>query len=568
MISDFFLRVPSLRKALGEILKYSEKGHYAYVFRNLFSENISYNTGKKMKQKKNFLKRTACIILACLLLIPSPASTCFAAQGSKYPTIYIPGRNEDTLVDDVTAENPQNIKVNFSVNVSEFAGKLAPLIISEQWDKYSKTLNDLVAPMFEDVTLDNNGNVKDRSGVVFPIDTTTVKKLTFADYTYRLDTYKFQYDYRLDPYENARILDEYVRCVMEVTGAEKVNILGRCEGSNIALAYLEEYGDPSFINHILFVWPSVYGLCGITAFFTGEISVDMNALEAYLNSEKSEDSLDDITASMVEVMNAMNALTPTANLFNKIYAKVEKQLMPDLVLNTYGTMPAFWAMIAPDKYEQAKEYVFAGREDEYAGLIAKIDNYHNKAGSRVDEILKSYTDAGTMFSCVAKYGYMITPLCTDYMNAQTDGLSTLADSSLGATVADFGCTLDQGYIDEAIAKGNESYISPDKNIDASTCLYPDSTWFVKNCKHASMPSALNSFCSALVSAASQPTVTQSSRYPQFMLYDSRGGALVQLTVENNIENADSGNDSGIRGFFARIAEFFRSVFEKIRNLFK
>lgn len=519
-----------------------------------------------MKLKNNFPKKIISIILVCLMLIPSMILPCFAAQGSKYPTIYVPGRNEDTLVDDVSSENPQNIKVNLSIDVPEFAGKLAPLLINEQWNEYCDTLKGLVSPMFEDVALDNNGNVKDNSGVIF--DVTDVKKLTYADYTYKLDTYKFQYDYRLDPYENAKILDEYVKQVMAVTGAEKVNILGRCEGSNIALAYLEEYGDPSFINHILFVWPSVYGLCGITAFFTGEISVDMNALESFLNSEKSEDSLDDLTGSMVQVMNSMNALAPVGNLFNKIYAKVEKQLMPDLILSTYGNMPSFWAMIDPDKYQQAKEYVFSGREAEYAGLIEKIDNYQNQAGSKVDKILKRYTDAGTMFSCVAKYGYMITPLCTEYMNAQTDGLSTLEASSLGATVADFGKTLSQEYISSVTANGKGRYISPDKNIDASTCLYPDSTWFVKNCEHATMPSSLNNLCAALIACESQPTVTQSTRYPQFLLYDSRGGVLVQLTEENNIENSESGNQSGIRGFFAKIADFFRSIFEKIKNLFR
>ncbi len=523
-----------------------------------------------MKLKNNFSKRIIITLLVCSILIPTLALTGFAAQGSKYPTIYIPGRNEDILVDDVSSENPQNIRVNLSINVTEFAQKLAPPLLNEQWVVYWETLSGLVTPMFADVALDNNGSVKDNSGVIFPFDTSTVKKLTYMDYTYRLDTYKFQYDYRLDPYENAKILDEYVKCVMEVTGAEKVNILGRCEGSNIAVAYLEGYGDPSYINHILFVWPSVYGLCGITAFFTGEISVDMDALEVFLNSEKSESSLIGITTSMVQVMNAMNALTPVANLFNKIYAKIEKQLMPELILNTYGNMPSFWAMLSPDKFEQAREYVFAGREDEYAGLLAKIDNYYNKAGSRVDEILKSYTDAGTMFSCVAKYGYMITPVCTEYMDAQTDGLATLEDLSLGATVADFGDTLSQEYISDAIAKGNGKYISPDKIVDASTCLYPDSTWFVKNCEHAYMPSSLNTFCASLMASESQPLVSQSSRYPQFMVYDSRGGVIVPLTAESNSEtpDTDNGNTDGEKGFFARIVEFFRAIIEKIKNLFR
>lgn len=524
-----------------------------------------------MKFKNNLTKKLISLLLVCLIIIPSLAATCFAAQGSKYPTIYIPGRNEDILVDDVSSESPENIRVNLDIDVAGFAGALVPLVINEQWDEYCHTLNGLVSPMFESVALDNNGNVKDNSGVIFPFDTTTVKKLTYMDYTYKLDTYKFQYDYRLDPYENAKILDEYVKCVMEVTGAEKVNILGRCEGSNIALAYLEEYGDPSFINHILFVWPSVYGLCGITAFFTGEISIDANALETFLKSENAEGSLDDITAAMVQVMNSMNALSPVSAIFDKIYGKIEKQLMPDLILDTYGNMPSFWAMLDPDKYEQAKEYVFAGREEEYSGLIEKIDNYHNKAGSRIEEILKSYTDAGTMFSCVAKYGYMITPLCTEYMNAQTDGLATLEASSLGATAADFGCTLSEKYISDAIAKGNGKYISPDKAIDASTCLYPDSTWFVKNCEHSTMPSSLNTFCASLMASESQPTVSQSSRYPQFMIYDSKGSVIVPLQAEEANEKPDDNNttsNGSSKGFFAKIADFFRSLFQKIKNLFR
>lgn len=523
----------------------------------------------KMKMK-NLSAKAISMMLVCLLLLPVFSLTGAAAQGSEYPTIYIPGRNEDTLVDDVSSENPQVIEAKLEIDAALFVKELAPLIINEKWDEYCETLNGLVSPMFEEVVLDNNGNVADNSGVIFPINKDTVKKRTYPDYTYKLDTYRFEYDYRIDPYENAEILDEYVKLVMEVTGAEKVNILGRCEGSNIALAYLEKYGDPSFINHILFVWPSVYGLCGITAFFTGEISIDTDALETFLQSRSPEDSGYEIAGSMVEIMNAINALAPTEFLFDRIYKKVEKQLMPELILDTYGNMPAFWAMVNPDKYEQARDYVFAGREEEYAGLIEKIDNYQNRAGSRVAEILKEYTDAGTMFSCIAKYGYMVTPLCTEYMHTQTDGLATLKDSSLGATVADFGKELSADYIASQTAKGKGNYISPDKTIDASTCLYPDSTWFVKNCKHATMPSALNTLCSALVSCKVQPTIEQSSRYPQYMLYDSRGSALVPLTVENDIDNSDnaSENTSGIKAFFDRIAAFFRSIFEMIRNLFR
>ena len=47
----------------------------------------------------------------------------------------------------------------------------------------------------------------------------------------------------------------------------------------------------------------------------------------------------------------------------------------------------------------------------------------------------------------------------------------------------------------------------------------------------------------------------------------RGSALVPLTEDNDIENANSGNAGGIRGFFARIADFFRNIIEKIKSFF-
>lgn len=83
-----------------------------------------------------------------------------------------------------------------------------------------------------------------------------------------------------------------------------------------------------------------------------------------------------------------------------------------------------------------------------------------------------------------------------------------------------------------------------------------------------MPKSLESFCSDIVSGKTQMKVTDSNRYPQFKLYDIRGSVLVSLTADNDIDNANSGNTSGVRGFFAKIAEFFNSLFTRIKNLFK
>ena len=514
------------------------------------------------------MKKIISVLLSLFLIfstisVSASAVTYVLKPGSKYPTIYVPGRNEDNLVDDVDSENATNIRADIKIDVNDFASALIPeltkAVVTDEWDEYCATLEELVAPMFEAVVLDENGNRKDNSGVQFRYD--NLRNTTQTDYTYRIDTYRFEYDWRIDPYENAELLDAYIDAVMAATGAEKVNILGRCEGANIVLPYLEQYGDSSKINSILFAWPSVYGLVGTTSFFTGDISVDMDAFAAYLATDS---SVSNIISSIVSILSMSGILDGGERAFDFIYSKVKEKLMPSLVLDTFGTMPSIWSMIAPEKYEEAKALVFSGREQQYAGLIEKIDNYHNKVGLHVADILKEYTDAGVNFSCVAKYGYVAPPICTSYRNAQTDGMATVYSTSLGATSANFGETLSNSYI----SSHSEKYISSDRIIDASTCLYPDSTWFVKNLPHSIMAGVLENFCATIIAKETQPTVFDSERYPQFMVYDGRDGSLVPLNDVSDIDTSETiTNPTGIVGFFARIKAFFESIFAKIKALF-
>ncbi|MGN0468247.1 MAG: hypothetical protein ACI4GY_05960 [Acutalibacteraceae bacterium] len=514
------------------------------------------------------MKKLISILLSLVLIagtvsVSASAVTYVLKPGSKYPTIYVPGREEDILVDDVDSENPTNIRADINIDVSAFASALIPeltqAVVTDNWDEYCATLEGLVAPMFESVVLDENGNRKDNSGVRFSYD--NLRNTTQTDYTYRIDTYKFKYDWRIDPYENAEILDAYIKAVMAVTGAEKVNILGRCEGANIVLPYLEQYGDSSKINSILFAWPSVYGLVGTTSFFTGDISVDMDALATSMATDA---SVSNVASGIVSILNMSGILDGGEKAFDMIYSKVKDQLMPSLVLDTFGTMPSIWAMVSPDRYEEAKKLVFSGKEQQYAGLIEKIDNYHNKVGLHVADILKEYTDAGVNFSCVAKYGYVASSICTSYRYAQTDGMATVSDASLGATSAKFGQTLSDSYI----SSHNAKYISSDGIIDASTCLYPDSTWFVKNLVHSIMPGELENLCATLIAKETQPTVFDTGRYPQFMVYDDRDGSLVPLNAASDIDTSDAvNNPTGIVGFFAKIKAFFESILAKIKALF-
>ena len=59
----------------------------------------------------------------------------------------------------------------------------------------------------------------------------------------------------------------------------------------------------------------------------------------------------------------------------------------------------------------------------------------------------------------------------------------LREQAFGPTVSTVDGTLSEKYINSRVAEGKGKYISPDKQIDASTCLLPDNTWFIKNVDH-------------------------------------------------------------------------------------
>ena len=61
----------------------------------------------------------------------------------------------------------------------------------------------------------------------------------------------------------------------------------------------------------------------------------------------------------------------TMDYFNKTGTRVAKYVIPDVMRACYGTFPAYWAMVSADRFEEARDYIFAGVEDEYAGLIQK-----------------------------------------------------------------------------------------------------------------------------------------------------------------------------------------------------
>ena len=254
-------------------------------------------------------------------------------------------------------------------------------------------------------------------------------------------------------------------------------------------------------------------------------------------------------------------------MIQRFYDKIRDTLVRDFLLGTMACSPGYWAMVG-EHYEQAKEYLFGGEEDKYAVIIEKADDYHYHVYERVDEMIADMQADGVKVSAVCKYGFPAYPLTAD-ANALSDGDTPVSLQSFGATTSEYDTRLSDSYVQSRAEAGFGAYISPDRQIDASTGLLPDTTWYIKNFLHSYFPLNINVFLKEVL-WRSDFTVTSDEAYPQFIVMND-DDSIVPQTTENcdtATVNPPQQEQGRFRAFFARIRAFFNALFSLIRVLFR
>ena len=99
-----------------------------------------------------------------------------------------------------------------------------------------------------------------------------------------------------------------------------------------------------------------------------------------------------------------------------------------------------------------------------------------------------------------------------------DGTIHTESTSFGATCSAVDGTLGDTYVQavECVCGGN--HISPDNQIDASTCKYPDVTWFAKNLKHSAADRYFADMIDLITYSENQVTVWTYPDMPQYMIH--------------------------------------------------
>ena len=500
---------------------------------------------------KSKIIRLVSVVMA--LVITMQVSLCLDVSAKKktcscknIPIVYIRGRSTIHMDKDAPSdENNPSLPDVSDAEIAKAVVKIMPKyllgLLTNNYKKFAEAFVDVFEEIFYYYGLDENGEPRGNTGTFWnwkKLKLTDSHKNKFdyndhestRDYMYQ---YFYHYDCRIDPFVIAKDLHDYISEVKKVTGHNKIRLVARCMGGAIMTTYLYLYGAED-IESIVSYNSIVNGTITTDDLFRGKLKFDPDTAELFLKdySTQEDDNGLRMIYKVISVMNKMNILDGLLNSFNKTAADIYPMTVPAMVRSSYGSMPAFWACIDPDCYDEAKKYVFGGVENEYKNLIKKIDKYHEKVGKHINEIYKKAEKQGARVCTVTKFGCQMIPISEESGNLQGDDIASLEGQSFGAYSAPVGERLTSIYYVKSMLTETKKYISPDKTVDASTALFPDTSWFVRDIAHNDYPSVMYSLV-LRIARGDIKTVWDNKNFPQYMVYDKNNQTVLPMSVENN-----------------------------------
>lgn len=472
------------------------------------------------------MKKIISVFLAIVLALLTSVTVFGAAEKeSRTPTVVVSGMNFAGLVIDKGTENERSTlgEINPVDIVSTLVFGLMKTLVFMDIDGLTLSIFNYASDILKGYSCDEEGNsvYNVSTDSSYPLSAGNYSRFTEADDTDYAETgvvvacmeefgadntYFYYYDWRLDPFDIADGLNDMINLAMEEAGSDKVNIICCSMGGVETLAYMTEYGTDK-INSCIFLCSTVYGAYVVSDILTGNIQMTDDAVMNFLYGLAKGSDLEGLL-KFLEFTKLSNVL---CSLAGGLVDSLKEGAFEYVLKPNFATMPVLWALVLPEEYETAKQYCFGGEEEKYAKLIERAERLQEMMRNR-DDMLKSAVDKGMKIAFVSNYNSALVPV---YPRATTQGDGVLETALMagGATVSELGKTLD-------VPAGK--YVSADKAIDASTCLFPDYTWFVKDAPHIAcrVNSTYGEFIKYIITSETQVSVTSNPLYPQFMYADA------------------------------------------------
>lgn len=472
------------------------------------------------------MKKFFSVFLSVILVLAMLAPAAFAVDSGDgcdcgvLPQVYVGPLGNTSIYKNInTADEKQIFRLTEETTaelVLRLAPALAELAVTFDTDAFADKLIKVIDETMGDLALDGNGDSLPGVGVKIEMPTHTTHT--------QGENYYFHYDWRLDPVEVAAQLNDFVQYVKELTGHDKVHMRSSSMGGVIMMSYFEQYGYDDVVSAI-FVCSPILGTSFAGDLLAGKFVLDADVIYNYgCDAYPPVDPEGVLLTMLFDLLKHSGILDGVLFLGNALVDEIIDRVYAELLTPVFGTLLGLWAFVPDETYEVAKKMNLD--PETQAGLIAKADYYHYNVQGKADEILNGALENGIRVMIVVGHGITHTPLMESAKYADSDCTVDTRYASAGATVADIGTTFEDGYKQKVYDGHN--HVSPLGNIDASTCILPENTWFIKGMLHSNNHDGTNAMYDWFMYSEESYNVWSNDAYPQFMDNDKVNQVLIPL----------------------------------------
>ncbi|MBE6775175.1 MAG: alpha/beta hydrolase [Ruminococcaceae bacterium] len=501
------------------------------------------------------MKLSKKILSLCLamMMVFSVTGTAFAAESEKdCPVVHIPGFYSSNVYGDLN--DPDTLLVLPSTDVvidfvkDEFVPALLNFCVDRDTDKLATDVCEKInEQLFPHWFNESTGDAKEGSGIIFdatPENVTASSELTF------------RFDWRGDMVDIADDLAEYIDYVLAESGCEKLALSAHSFGSNLILAYLAKYGNEK-ISAIVFDSPACDGVAVVGNLMTGKVTLDAEFLGYFLESTLGENEYAKLISGVYGVLELADIPGTVVDFLDEAIEVLAPAVYKETLAPLFGYWPAIWAMVPDSQIDEAMAYIFDDilKEQDLSVLRGRVEEYNALVRANKEVTLRAFDSVGN-FAVLSRYGSPAFPL-TDASDLMGDTVIETKASSLGATTAPVGT-----YFTEEETEGVDAkYISPDRTVNASTCLFPEQTWFIKDSGHFETHFTDDYY--NLFLFAEKELTCDDTEFGRFCTFETENYTLVKDTSEPEQKE----NDSPLARLFRFLAALFETFTALIKKLF-
>ena len=501
-------------------------------------------------------KKSLCLILSLVMIMSScvlfssaseEASSYVADYDTETPVILVHGmsQNNTYVLDENGERMPKDETYEMGwplqIDVMALIHDALPNIHKDNEGNYLKNIE---VPCYEMPMSELPEEVKEEYYKFLPVQ--ELGEIVGED-----NVYYFGYDSLGDVQKETQKLNRYIHeVVLPQTGAEQIKLCFISLGGTIAINYLDKYKeDYSLIKKVVFVEPALDGSDIIGDILTGNISVFYDNDDLYSNLLVT--LLGEVP--LAYLLNIVLRILPEDVLKGALEAMVrgvaDVAILPTTII---------WALCPEDYYEEAREIWL--EDEEYAKIAAEVDDFM-EARADFEENIFALRDSGTQIYDVVCYDVPLFPICKDYKTTNADRVIHAASTSMGVTFADLGTTLGEDYEAAGTYCDNpyHNHLSPDGVVDATTGLFPCTTWFFKGQAHELLPYndvALKLSIRLMTDNNMVDVYSNPEAYPQFNNYRLNREINLYRETWSEVDKTALSEDNiaAVEAAFAKIAE--------------